>query len=220
MAEPSTETEPPRSAADESAHRKSRRIDPLSLAALTVVSLAIAIFVTLVIITVFGTEDDDAVDVEDALGNPTALQEDAQQSALEVGSPAPRVDLELLGGGSINTGDLLGRPAVVNFWSSTCAPCLAEMPDFESVHREHGDRVAFLGVDVTDTVEAGTEMVERTGVTYPNARDPRAEAMAAFGGVALPRTVILDADGVVVEAHSGAMTAEELTGALQGAGLL
>ena len=43
------------------------RIDPLSLAALTVVSLAIAIFVTLGIVTLFGTEADDAVDVNGSI---------------------------------------------------------------------------------------------------------------------------------------------------------
>jgi peroxiredoxin len=183
------------------------------------VSLAVAIFVTLGIVELFGTEDDGSVDVTDALE--TSGPVDAgPPTTLEVGSPAPDVELELLGGGTTSIAEFLGDPLVVNFWSSTCAPCLAEMPDFESVHQELTAEVAFLGVDVTDTADAGRKMVEQTGVTYPNGRDPRGEVMAAFGGTALPRTVLIDAEGNVAAMHSGALTATELKDLLSESGLL
>lgn len=195
------------------------RLDPLSIAAITVVSLAVAIFVTLVIVEVFGTEDDGSVDVTEALE--TSGPVDAEgPTTLEVGSPAPDAELELLGGGTTSIAEFRGDPLVVNFWSSTCAPCLAEMPDFESVHQELAGAVAFLGVDVVDTPDAGTKMVEQTGVTYPNGRDPRAEVMAAFGGIALPRTVLIDAAGNVAALHSGALSATELKDLLSESGLL
>jgi cytochrome c biogenesis protein CcmG, thiol:disulfide interchange protein DsbE len=195
---------------------KRRRLDPLSLAAITVVCLAVAIFATLVIVEVLGTSEEEAVGVEEALGPGDA----PEAGSLDVGDPAPEVQMDLIGGGSVSTGDLRGTPAVVNFWSSTCAPCLAEMPDFESVSQELGGQVAFLGVDVVDTEEAGSKMVQRTGVTYPNGRDPRGETLSAFGGTALPRTVLLDAEGTVAAVHNGPMTAEELTAALEDAGLV
>ena len=75
-------------------------------------------------------------------------------------------------------------------------------------------------VDVTDTEAAGREMVEQTGVTYPNGRDPGADIFAAFGGTALPRTVFIDAKGTVVEAHNGALTSDEVDGILRDRGLL
>jgi thiol-disulfide isomerase/thioredoxin len=195
------------------------RLEPLSIAAITVVSLAVALFVTLVIVEVFGTEDDGSVDVTDALETSEPVGA-GEPTTLEVGSPAPEVELELLGGGTTSIGEFRGDPLVVNFWSSTCAPCLAEMPDFESVHQEFAATVAFLGVDVIDTPDAGLEMVEQTGVTYPNGRDPRGEVMGAFGGTALPRTVLIDAEGNVAAIHSGALTATELKDLLSESGLL
>jgi cytochrome c biogenesis protein CcmG/thiol:disulfide interchange protein DsbE len=193
-----------------------RKLDGLSLAAITAVALAVAIFATLVIVEVFGTSEDDAVDVSDVLETEGAQPE----GSFSKGSTAPNPDFELLGGGSSSVSEFLGKPLVINFWASTCAPCLAEMPDFESVNQELGGAVGFLGVDVVDTEEAGLEMVEQTGITYPSARDPRGEIFNAFGGTALPRTVILDAEGTVVEAVTGEMDAEELTEALEAAGLL
>lgn len=194
---------------------RGRRLDPLSLAAITVVCLAVAIFATLIILEVFGTSEGEAVDIEDALG----LDESADAGPLEVGDPAPPLELDLLGGGSVSMEELRGSPVVVNFWSSTCAPCLAEMPDFESVNQELDGEVHFVGVDVTDTEESGVAMVERTGVTYPNGRDPGGDVLAAFGGTALPRTVLVDQAGTVVDIHNGSLSAAELTGALADAGL-
>lgn len=196
-----------------------RRLDPLSIAALTAISLAVAIFVTLGVVEVFGTEDDGSVDVTEALDTSNPVYP-GEHGTLEVGSSAPEVELELLDGGTTSISEFRGSPLVVNFWSSTCAPCLAEMPDLESVHQELTPTVAFLGVDLTDTPEAGARMVEQTGVTYPNGRDPRAEVMAAFGGTTLPRTVLIDAEGKVAAIHSGALSATELKDLLTESGLL
>ncbi len=59
-----------------------------------------------------------------------------------------------------------GRPALVNFFSETCVPCVTEMPDLEEAHQAHGDEVAFLGLAYPDTSEQAQELVDRTGVTY------------------------------------------------------
>jgi hypothetical protein len=73
---------------------------------------------------------------------------------------------------------------------------------------------------VTDTVQAGVDMVTRTRITYGVARDPKAEVFGAFGGTALPRTVVIGADGTVLDTHSGAMTETELTDLLRRNGVL
>ena len=202
----------------ETGGRARPKLDKLSLAAVKVVALAVAIFATLVIVEVFGNSEDDPVDVTDAFEPDEGAAE--ADGNFSVGSSAPDVDFEMLGGGSSSVSELLGTPAVINFWSSTCAPCLAEMPDFETVNQELGGEVAFLGVDVVDTEQAGLDMVEQTGITYPSARDPKGEVFNAFGGTALPRTVILDSNGTVVEAVTGQMDADELNEALEKAGVL
>lgn len=219
MSELTSQEDAPVGPSDDSEKPTRARLDPLSIAALTAVSLAIAIFITLAVVKVFGTEDDGSVKVTDALETEGPVDVD-EPAVLVVGSPAPDAELELLDGGSASISQFQGTPLVVNFWSSTCAPCLAEMPDFESVHQELTGAVAFLGVDVTDTAEAGAKMVEQTGVTYPNGRDPQGEVTAAFGGTALPRTVLIDADGNVAAIHNGALSAAELKDSLAESGLL
>lgn len=106
--------------------------------------------------------------------------------------------------------DYEGRPVVLNFFGSWCAPCIEEMPAFESVHQEVGDEVHFLGLAVQDSVQAATDIVERTGVTYEVGRDAAGRLSAAFKVVNMPSTFLVSPEGRIVASHAGALTADEL----------
>jgi thiol-disulfide isomerase/thioredoxin len=62
------------------------------------------------------------------------------EGSATVGRLAPRVELPDLNaiGRRVRLADFRGRPTVVNFWASWCPFCVAEMPAFERVHRQHG----------------------------------------------------------------------------------
>lgn len=143
-------------------------------------------------------EDDDESGEDDLIGGDVS------------GDPAPEVSFALLEGGSMALSDLRGTPVVVNFWAAWCPPCVSEMPDFETVHQELGDAVAFVGIDVRDSVAAAEEMVERTGVTYTIGRDPSGEIFQDFDAVNMPSTFLLAPDGTVVASRAGAIDADEL----------
>jgi thiol-disulfide isomerase/thioredoxin len=98
-----------------------------------------------------------------------------------------------------------GRPMVVNFWASYCGPCISEMPAIEAVYRANQGRVDFLGLDVTEAAESGRDMIARTAITYPVGRDARGSIFEAFGGLNLPRTALVAADGTIVAVHTGSL---------------
>lgn len=167
--------------------------------------------------------DENAVDIQDALNDTVSAPLVINTSVrAKVGAPAPDVRLEYLDGGVQQLAEVAGTgtPVVLNFWSSTCIPCLKEMPALEEVRARFEDKITVVGVNTTDTEKAGKEMVERTGVKYRNARDPRSEIFAVYGGIALPRTVIIGADGKVLATHSGELTAQQLTDMLAEHGLV
>ncbi len=105
---------------------------------------------------------------------------------------------------------LRGGPTVVNFFSSTCVPCIEEIPAIEEVHQELADQVAFLGLAVADRADDAQALVERTGVTYPTAQDTDSAVITALGGTVLPTTVLLDPSGEVVFTKAGELDADEL----------
>jgi thiol-disulfide isomerase/thioredoxin len=184
--------------------RRRLPIGPFALFVMTAVALIGAFVVTKLVVD--AASDSDAMDLQEALNGVGAAPLVADESLrAELDGPAPNVRLEFLDGGEGQLAEVagLGTPVVLNFWSSTCAPCLNEMPAIESVSQQLGDRVTVLGIDSQDTVESGQKMVEQTGVTYRNARDPRGEIGTVFGALALPRTVLIDGDGTIVAMHSG-----------------
>ena len=136
------------------------------------------------------------------------------------GQPAPDATFLTFDGSTTKLSDLRGRTVVINFWASSCAPCLAEMPAIESVFRQLdgngwsraglGAPVEFLGVDVSEASQPGRAMIRKTGVTYPQARDPKGVLVQGFGGIALPHTVVIGPDGVVKTLHNKALDAGEL----------
>jgi cytochrome oxidase Cu insertion factor (SCO1/SenC/PrrC family) len=118
-----------------------------------------------------------------------------------VGAQAPAV---------LDLASLRGRAVVINFWSTTCAPCVAELPALEAAYRAEAGKVAFLGVDVAEPAEAAQRVAASAGVTYPLVSDPGGSAAGAFRITATPYTIVLDPTGLVVIRHPGPFTAEQL----------
>jgi cytochrome c biogenesis protein CcmG, thiol:disulfide interchange protein DsbE len=137
------------------------------------------------------------------VGPPPSTAGVVVEGAAVVGRPAPRVELPGLRGGRVRLAELRGRPVVLNFWASWCPPCLAEMPEFQRVHRRLGERVAFLGVNQRDQAQAAEELARSTGVTYPLAVDTAGRSFDAFGGLGMPTTVLIGADGTVADIFAG-----------------
>lgn len=127
----------------------------------------------------------------------------------------PDCSFRLLGGGVLNLGELKGKPTVLNFWASWCPNCIAEMPDFERVHRRMRDKVRFLGANLLgvqgETEFAAETFALRTGVTYDSIYDQGGLLYAHFSPRLFPPTTILiDADGIVRYRQFGQMTGAEL----------
>lgn len=126
------------------------------------------------------------------------------------GNTLPGWSFARLEGGSVDFAHYRGKPLVINFFASTCPPCIEEMPAFEAVHKQLSDTVGFVGVSLKESVEDGRDIVGRTKVTYDIIRDPSARLAKQLGVVVMPSTFFVSAEGVVVDSALGALTSEEL----------
>ncbi len=149
-----------------------------------------------------------------AVGTYTLLQDDGPSSAgapVELTPEKPDgVAFTGFDGATVALSSLRGTPLLVNFFASTCVPCITEMPALEKVHKELGDKVTFLGLALQDRPEEALALIERTGITYRTGQDKDASVITGLGGTVLPTTVLLDADGKIVATHSGQLDAAGL----------
>ncbi|MCS7050536.1 MAG: TlpA family protein disulfide reductase [Thermomicrobium sp.] len=140
--------------------------------------------------------------------------------ALTVGSPAPNFRLPRLDGGEIQLSDLRGRPVLVNFWASWCAPCRAEMPALQRVAQEFEPAgLVVIGINQLEDAQTVRRFVDEFGVSFAIALDADGTVSRDWRVYGIPQTYLLDADGTIRKAWVGPVTAESVTRALQELGL-
>jgi thiol-disulfide isomerase/thioredoxin len=129
-----------------------------------------------------------------------------------VDSRAPAIDLPEVrpGRGRVVLADLRGTPVLVNFWATWCTPCRTEMPMLDRAGERLAGKVAIVGVDVKDNRSAAARFLDDRDIDYPSAYDPAASLRRAYGFVGLPVTVLVGADGRVVDRVTGAVSRDRL----------
>jgi cytochrome c biogenesis protein CcmG, thiol:disulfide interchange protein DsbE len=127
------------------------------------------------------------------------------------GSRAPDFTAPLLGGGgSESLSGLRGKPVLLNFWASWCAPCKDEAPMLREAHAAYGSKVHFLGVDVRDGLSSALNFERANRVAYPSVRDEGFQIGDDYGLTGQPETFFIDQNGVVVQHVPGPLTRQEL----------
>lgn len=132
------------------------------------------------------------------------------------GTPAPDVSLALLDGGATRISDGRGRPQVLAFWATWCAPCQAELPGIDRLFQRYGARARFLAVSVDggDARELVRAFVRSTGLRLPVALDSGA-ASRAYQVESIPQLVIVDGAGKVAEVLRGVHSESEVAAAIE-----
>lgn len=134
------------------------------------------------------------------------------------GDPLPTREFRTFSGDAVTLASYAGKPVVLNFWASWCPSCVAEMSAaFRPVVADLGTDIAFIGMNIQDDRALATELLESTGVEWVSAEDPDGELYVEFGGIAMPLTVYISADGQVVDKHNGPLTEAQLRDQIAGA---
>ena len=133
-------------------------------------------------------------------------------------------DLE---GNVVKSDELFSKNAVtvVNFWFTTCSPCVGELSDLEALSKTLAEKGgALIGInsftlDGDETAIADAkEVLSKKGATYPNVYfDSNSEAGKFTTNIfAFPTTYVVDRNGYIVgEPILGAVTEESQAATLQ-----
>lgn len=119
-------------------------------------------------------------------------------------------------GGDLALASLRGKPLLINFWATWCAPCLREMPQIDRFYREfsaRGWQVVGLAIDGPTPVR---EFLARVKVGFPIglAGLEGTELVRTLGNVAggLPFSVMISAEGKILQRKMGETSFDELAG--------
>ncbi|WP_299361795.1 TlpA disulfide reductase family protein [uncultured Paracoccus sp.] len=101
-------------------------------------------------------------------------------------------------GNPVTLADYQGKALLVNFWATWCAPCREEMPSLDKLAAErNGDDFQVLTIAAgRNPLPAIRKFFEETGVTdLPILLDARMQLARGFGVMAMPVSILIDAEG-------------------------
>ncbi|HSH81617.1 MAG TPA: TlpA family protein disulfide reductase [Herpetosiphonaceae bacterium] len=136
------------------------------------------------------------------------------------GTPAPEFELRSLDGKQVRLRDFRGRPVMLSFFATTCAPCKKELPLLKQLQRQYADELAVLLVGVFEDPETVAPYAQELGIEdMPILLDGFAEATMEYGVMTIPSTIFIDREGRIAASEFGAVGRSRLEVGLTKIGL-
>jgi len=109
---------------------------------------------------------------------------------------------------------LFGRPIVLSFWATWCAPCQSEIGAFAEMEKVYGDDVPLVAVSEDTTPGAAEAYLRAHDVRAISIDDPDRKIFGLYTVVPIPTTLVLAPDGSVSHVSVGALDWPELHAAV------
>ena len=118
-----------------------------------------------------------------------------------------------------------GKVVVLNFWYTTCGPCLEELPYFYEAAKEYGDAVSVIAIhieqswvkDVRDFIENKSGHPEWNDGTMQIGWDTGTKCENLFRIQACPVTVVISPSGIITDYFVGGVEKDELVASIENA---
>ena len=133
-----------------------------------------------------------------------------KEEKLAKGEPAPALAAFDMFGKDVSLESWKGKGIYLNFWSSSCGGCLAEMDTLQALSKKYGDNVVVVAVNTDpDSVDINALLVKHQ-ITYPVVRDQLKITQERYKVIGTPTSVTIDSQGRVLDLHQGVRKPAEL----------
>jgi len=122
-----------------------------------------------------------------------------------VGGTLRDATLQGLNGPPRQLGEYRGRPLIINVWASWCGPCREEMASLERLAWSDREQYfSIIGISTDDDAGQARGLLKNANATISHFIDTGLQMETMLGASRLPLTVLVDADGRVLEKIYGA----------------
>ncbi|MBC8508181.1 MAG: TlpA family protein disulfide reductase [Anaerolineales bacterium] len=136
-----------------------------------------------------------------------SADEDLSVVPVSVEYLVPELVMTDLSGKSVSLADFRGQIVLINNWATWCPPCRAEMPQLEAYYQAHKDQnFTLIGISAGDTQAQVENFVREYALSFPMWIDLESAALSAFRNNSLPSSYVIDKNGTVRLAWSGAIS--------------
>lgn len=111
-----------------------------------------------------------------------------------------KIKMTDLDGNPVSLKDFAGKPVFLNFWATWCGPCVSEMGSIEKASQQFKDEIVFLALS-NESASLIKSYVKRNKFGFKFGRLEGSYLDVYV--VSLPTTILIDAQGQVVEEEEG-----------------
>lgn len=97
---------------------------------------------------------------------------------------------------TVNLASYRGHVVLLNFWFSTCPPCVAELPSLLELHRDM-PRLDIIAVSVDQDAAQYKRFVAQHHVDLITVRNPSESVPTLFHTEMYPETYLIDRNGII-----------------------
>jgi len=127
-----------------------------------------------------------------------------------VNASAPDFELENLAGEHVRLSELRGKPVLLNFWATWCAPCVLEMPNIRKFYEKYPEQFDVLAINADESRLDVERFAKDMGLTFDVLLDPGGKAQQLYQIRGYPASFFVDSQGVIRAQHVGMMTEDNL----------
>ena len=134
---------------------------------------------------------------------------------------SPTFNYENHKGGTTKLEDLRGKYVYVDVWATWCGPCIAEIPSLKKVEQQfHGKNIEFvsISIDTKRDYEKWKKFVvtkELGGIQLVADNDWNSDFVKAYGITGIPRFILIDPQGTIINASADRPSNPALTALLE-----
>jgi peroxiredoxin len=130
------------------------------------------------------------------------------------GATAPDFTLPSLDGKNVRLSDHLGKDVVlIDFWSTTCDPCLVEMPHLVELYKKHKDKgfvVLAISLDGPESRAQVSSVAHDKEMSFPVLLDEETTVVARYNPKReMPFSVLIGRDGTILKKKGGYVPGDE-----------
>ena len=131
--------------------------------------------------------------------DPPGFRLPPQPATTLLNQPAPTVDFVASNGKTTSLASYRGKPVLIEFWATWCAPCMESMPQLSHLEEQlHAKGVAFISIDEDENAHSAEKYLTRHQYKWTNYHDQSGALQKAFQRKVIPLTVLIDSNGKIV----------------------
>ncbi|MCD8511080.1 MAG: thiol-disulfide oxidoreductase ResA [Bacillus sp. (in: Bacteria)] len=134
-----------------------------------------------------------------------------ERGLVDAGDIAPDFKLYDMEGNVVHLEDMRGQGVYLTFWATYCMFCRDKMMYLKQYYAEFKEKgVQVIAVNLDESEDQIERFIDRFQVPYPIVVDKGVIVGNAYGVTAVPYTLLIDKEGIVLERSIGPKTEKQV----------